>query len=77
MTKYDNLTAFADKDSLSWKLYEAHRAITDRYNAEREQKELEDRIVQRVLQRLTVEVKNEATPAIRELQKEISRMMKG
>lgn len=74
---HDYLEAQADKESLAWKLHEAHRQLIDRHEQQRREKELEDRITERVLQRILVKIKDEATPAIRELRAEIDRMIKG
>ena len=69
-----------NKDSgkdLSRLLFEAHREIEADYERKRELEAMEERIYQRVMKSLKVQVVDKATPAIKELNKEINKLMNG
>lgn len=69
-----------NKDSgkdVSRLLYEAHQEIRADYEKKREMEAMEERIYQRVMKSLKVEVVDKATPAIKELNKEINKLMNG
>ena len=77
MTKYrddrdivgDMLTEGA-KD-LTYALFKATRRFKDDLYRQRKEKEMEERIFKRVLDRIQIEVVNEAGPVIKELQQQI------
>lgn len=67
-------------DDLSVQLWKQTRTIIDRVererNRERELAELEERVFQRVMKSIRVEVQNQASPAIREIKRDIENMLK-
>lgn len=67
-------------DDLSVQLWKQTRNIIDRVererNRERELAELEERVYQRVMKSIRVEVQNQASPAIREIKRDIENMLK-
>ena len=77
MTKYrddrdivgDMLTEGA-KD-LTYALFKAREKILKQYEDQRREKELEDRITKRVLDKISIEVLNEAGPAMKELKQQL------
>ena len=67
----------AQKDGnqdLSTALYRAHQQITERFERERELEELEERIFQRVMRQIRIQVDNQAAPAIKDLKRDIEKM---
>lgn len=69
-----------NKDSgkdVSRLLFEAHQEIRADYEKKREMEAMEERIYQRVMKSLKVDVVDKATPAIKELNKEINKLMNG
>ena len=74
----DGLEALQDPNSLSVQLDRAHKAFRAKYEFERDMADMEERIYQRVLKAVLegvdITIKNEATPAIRELKKELSNL---
>lgn len=69
-----------NKDSgkdVSTLLYEAHREIMADYERERELEAMEERIYQRVMKSLKVQVVDNASPAIKEINKELSKLLNG
>lgn len=72
-----NLEAFADRNSLSWQLHQQTRAIITQHEEVKRWQQLEDRVVDRVLRRIQVEVRDEASPAIKAIRKEIDNMFRG
>lgn len=81
MTKYradrdivgDMLTEGA-KD-LTYALFKAREKILKQHEEQRREKELEDRITKRVLERISVEVLNEASPVLKELQRQLHSLL--
>lgn len=81
MTKYradrdivgDMLTEGA-KD-LTYALFKAREKILKQHEEQRREKELEDRITKRVLERISVEVFNEASPVLKELQRQLHSLL--
>lgn len=67
-------------DDLSVQLWKQHRNIIEKYererNREKELAELEERVFQRVMKSIRVEVQNQASPAIREIKRDIENMLK-
>ena len=83
MTKYrddrdivgDMLTEGA-KD-LTYALFKAREKILRQYEDQRREKELEDRITKRVLERISIEVRDEATPVMQDLKKQLDTLFSG
>jgi hypothetical protein len=81
MTKYrddrdivgDMLTEGA-KD-LTYALFKAREKILRQYEDQRREKELEDRITKRVLEKISIEVLNEASPAMKDLKKQLDSLL--
>ena len=81
MTKYradrdivgDMLTE-GTKD-LTYALFKAREKILKQHEEQRREKELEDRITKRVLERISVEVLNEASPVLKELQRQLHSLL--
>lgn len=81
MTKYradrdivgDMLTEGA-KD-LTYALFKAREKILKQHEEQRREKELENRITKRVLERISVEVLNEASPVLKELQRQLHSLL--
>lgn len=81
MTKYrddrdivgDMLTEGA-KD-LTYALFKAREKILRQYEDQRREKELEDRITKRVLEKISIKVLNEASPAMKDLKKQLDSLL--
>lgn len=56
---------------LSYALFKATQRFKDDLDRQRKEKEMEERIFKRVLERIQIEVVNEAGPVIKELQQQI------
>ena len=63
-----------DPAELTQRLFEQTRLIQQRYNQERDREKMKQEIIAEVLKQLRVEVKNEASPAIREIKKDIENL---
>ena len=67
-------------DSLTVQLYKHHKQLANKLRNEEQHKrelaDLEERVYQRVMKRIQVEVKNEATPAIREIRRELENLIR-
>ena len=63
-----------DPAELTQRLFEQTRLIQNRYNQERDREKMKQEIIAEVLKQLRVEVKNEASPAIREIKKDIENL---
>ena len=58
-------------------LFKARQKILKQYEEKRREKELEDRITKRVLERINIEVLNEASPAMQDLKKQLDTLFSG
>ena len=63
-----------DPAELTRRLWEQTRAFTAELDREREREKMKREIIAEVLKQLRVEVKNEASPAIREIKKDIENL---
>lgn len=72
---YENEQSGKDPTQL---LFEAHRRIADRFLEERkreqELKELEERLYQRVMKSIDIKVVDNATPALKALEKQLQNL---
>ena len=69
------IEAFADDNSLARRLFLAQQEIIDRYNQDKALKEMEDRIFNRVMEKVNIQIVNDASPAIDKLKKEIDKSL--
>lgn len=60
---------------LTYALFKAREKILKQHEEQRREKELEDRITKRVLERISVEVLNEASPAMKDLKKQLDSLL--
>lgn len=51
---------------------EVHDRMREKYNKQREREQLKREIIDEVMKRITIEIKNEASPAIQDLKKQLS-----
>lgn len=63
-----------DPAELTRRLFEQTRAITEELNREREREQMKREIIAEVLKQLRIEINNEASPAIKEIKKDIENM---
>lgn len=63
-----------DPAELTQRLFEQHRMMRDKWNKERDREQMKREIIAEVLKQIRVEVKNEASPAIREIKKDIENL---
>lgn len=63
-----------DPAELTRRLFNQTRMISNRYNREREREQMKREIIAEVLKQIRVEVNNEASPAIREIKKDIENL---
>ena len=63
-----------DPGELTRRLFNQTRLISNKYNREREREQMKREIIAEVLKQIRVEVKNEASPAIREIKKDIENL---
>lgn len=63
-----------DPAELTRRLWEQTRAFTNELDRRREREEMKREIIAEVLKQLRIEVKNEASPAIREIKKDIENL---
>lgn len=61
-------------NDLTYTLFKAREKIINQYKDQRREKELEDRITKRVLDKISIEVLNEASPAMKELQRQLENL---
>lgn len=59
---------------LTRRLFNQTRMISNRYNREREREQMKREIIAEVLKQIRIEVNNEASPAIKEIQNDIKNM---
>ena len=55
---------------------EVHDRMREQYNKQREREQLKREIIDEVMKRITIEIKNEAIPAIQDLKKQLSTLGK-
>lgn len=55
---------------------EAHDRIREKFDKQREREQLKREIIDEVMKRITIEIKNEASPAIQDLKKQLSTLGK-
>lgn len=55
---------------------EVHDRMREQYNKQREREQLKREIIDEVMKRITIEIKNEASPAIQDLKKQLSTLGK-
>ena len=63
-----------DPAELTRRLWEQTRVFTSELDRERDREKMKREIIAEVLKQLRVEVKNEASPAIREIKKDIENL---
>ena len=63
-----------DPAELTRRLFNQTRMISNRYNREREREQMKREIIAEVLKQIRIEIKNEASPAIKEIQNDIKNM---
>ena len=63
-----------DPAELTRRLFNQTRMISNRYNRERERAQMKREIIAEVLKQIRIEVNNEASPAIKEIQNDIKNM---
>lgn len=61
-------------NDLTYTLFKAREKIINQYKEQRREKELEARITKRVLEQISIEVLNEASPAMKELQRQLENL---
>lgn len=59
---------------LTRRLFNQTRMISNRYNRDREREQMKREIIAEVLKQIRIEVNNEASPAIKEIQNDIKNM---
>lgn len=62
---------------LTYALFKAREKILKQHEEQRREKELEDRITKRVLERISIEVREEATPVMQDLKKQLDTLFSG
>ena len=62
---------------LTYALFKAREKILKQHEEQRREKELEDRITKRVLERISIEVWDEATPVMQDLKKQLDTLFSG
>jgi len=55
---------------------EAHDRIREKFDKQREREQLKREIIDEVMKRITIEIKNEASPAIQDLKKQLATLGK-
>lgn len=63
-----------DPAELTRRLFNQTRMISNRYNRDREREQMKQEIIAEVLKQIRIEVNNEASPAIKEIQNDIKNM---
>ncbi len=63
-----------DPAELTRRLFNQTRMISNRYNREREREQMKREIIAEVLKQIRIEINNEASPAIKEIQNDIKNM---
>ena len=63
-----------DPAELTRRLFNQTRMISNKYNREREREQMKREIIAEVLKQLRIEVNNEASPAIKEIKKDIENL---
>ena len=63
-----------DQAELTRRLFNQTRMISNRYNRDREREQMKREIIAEVLKQIRIEVNNEASPAIKEIQNDIKNM---
>lgn len=63
-----------DPAELTRRLFNQTRMISNRYNRDREREQMKREIIAEVLKQIRIEVNNEASPAIKEIQNDIKNM---
>ena len=63
-----------DPAELTRRLFNQTRMISNRYNREREREQMKREIIAEVLKQIRIEINNEASAAIKEIQNDIKNM---
>ena len=63
-----------DPAELTRRLFNQTRMISNRYNREREREQMKREIIAEVLKQIRIEINNEASPVIKEIQNDIKNM---
>lgn len=63
-----------DPAELTRRLFNQTRAISNKLNRQREREQMKKEIIAEVLKQIRIEVNNEASPAIREIKKDIENL---
>lgn len=63
-----------DPAELTRRLFNQTRMISNRYNREREREQMKREIIDEVLKQIRIEINNEASPVIKEIQNDIKNM---
>lgn len=71
---YCATTPTNDPAELTRRLFNQTRAISNKLNRQREREQMKQEIIAEVLKQIRVEVKNEASPAIKEIKKDIENL---
>lgn len=69
------IEALADDNSLGRRLFLAQQEIIDRYTQQKELEAMEERIFNRVMEKVNIQIVNDASPAIDKLKKEIDKSL--
>lgn len=72
----DYYYSLQDENCLSVQLQRAHDRMRDKYLKEREQEEMEERILENVLKKLQIIVKDEASPALKDIKNQLDNIFK-
>lgn len=69
------IEALADDSSLNRRLFLAKQEIIDKYTQQKELEAMEERIFKRVMDKVNIQIVNDASPAIDKLKKEIDKSL--
>ena len=69
------IEALADDNSLGRRLFLAQQEIIDRYTQQKELEAMEERIFNRVMEKVNIQIVNDASPAIDKLKNEINKSL--
>lgn len=69
------IEALADDNSLGRRLFLAQQEIIDKYTQQKELEAMEERIFNRVMEKVNIQIVNDASPAIDKLKNEINKSL--
>ena len=69
------IEALADDNSLGRRLFLAQQEIIDRYTQQKELEAMEERIFNGVMEKVNIQIVNDASPAIDKLKNEINKSL--